>query len=23
MIYHINVNIGRQLTGIESAAIQR
>lgn len=23
MIYHLNVNIGRQLTGIESAAIQR
>lgn len=23
MIYHVNVNIGRQLTGIESAAIQR
>lgn len=23
MIYHINVNIGKQLTGIESAAIQR
>ncbi|MGG5369661.1 glycosyltransferase [Enterococcus sp. AZ196] len=23
MIYHINVNVGKQLTGIESAAIQR